>query len=300
MKKVIRLSESDLISIVNKVIHEQQDLGLKGKTLSPKYAPPKYGENTPEWHHTMNMLLGIGSSFFGPIGMITAAGIGLADAKQYYDEGDTKTAGMVAMFSFLPGAGQIPKLFPAIRQLGAKGMAALAPKLFPGGGSLSKVESEVVQEISENLPLIQQELNAHVMNLAAQGAKTVTNPTKAQALKNLAKQGVKGLTKAVAPFVAAGGAYGQGYDAAQKNTPKSKVESEGLEWEFVRTTFGSSGSQQDNVLLTKAWDKGWRPGIIVPKEFRTQKYQNELDQEEKNLEQLDGLIAQASGSQQQK
>jgi hypothetical protein len=182
MKKVIRLSESDLILIVNKVIHEQQDLGLKGKTLTPKYAPPKYGENTPEWHHTMNMLLGIGSAFFGPIGMITAAGIGLADAKQYYDEGDTKTAGMVAMFSLLPGAGQIPKLFPAIRQLGSKGMAALVPKLFPGGGSLSKVESEVVQEISENLPLIQQELNAHVMNLAAQGSKTVTNPTTALSL----------------------------------------------------------------------------------------------------------------------
>jgi hypothetical protein len=239
----------------------------------------------------MNMLLGIGSAFFGPIGMITAAGIGLSDANLYRKEGDTKTAGMVAMFSLLPIAGQIPKLFPAIRQLGEKGMAALVPKLFPGGGTLSKVESEVVQEISENLPLIQQELNAHVMNLAAQGAKTATNPTTAQALKNLAKQGVKGLTKTVAPFVAAGGVYSQAYDEAQKNTPKSKVESEGLEWEFVRTSFGSSGSQQDNMLLTKAWDKGWRPGIVVPKEFRTKQYQTELDKETEGINQLSSLVA---------
>lgn len=277
MKKIIRLSESELISIVKKVIYEQQDLGLKGKTLSPKYAPPKYGKNTPEWEHTMNTLLGIGFMFGGPIGMMFAVGTGLADAKQYYDEGHTKTAGMVAMFSLLAGAGTIPKLFPAIKELGAKGMAALAPKLLPGGGSLSKLESEVVQQISENLPLIQKELNTHVMNLASQASKTAKNPTTAQSLKNVAKQGVKGLTKAVAPFMAAGGAYSQGYDAINKNDIRTKVESEGMEWEEVKTSFGSSGGQQDNILLDKAWSQGWRPGILVPKEFRTQKYQNELD-----------------------
>jgi len=75
----------------------------------------------------------------------------------------------------------------------------------------------------------------------------------------------------------AGGAYSQGYDEINKNDIRTKVESEGMEWEEVKTSFGSSGSLQDNILLGKAWSQGWRPGILVPKEFRTQKYQNELD-----------------------
>ena len=287
MKKVIRLSESELISIVKKVIYEQQDLGLKGKTLAPKYGPQKplspeeyfkkYGVTPSESVHKINIILGIGSMFFGVPGRVFGALVGLNDAKLYYDEGETKTAGMVAFFSALPLLNSIKYIAPSVAQLGKKGMEALAPKFLSGGASLSNVESAAVREISENLPLIQKELNTHVMNLATQALKTSTNPTAAQLLKNVAQKGIKGITKAVAPFVAAGGAYSQGYDEINKNDIRTKVESEGMEWEAVKTSFESSGSQQDNILLGKAWSQGWRPGILVPKEFRTQKYQNELD-----------------------
>lgn len=287
MKKVIRLSESDLILIVNKAIHEQQDLGLKGKTLAPKYGPPKplspeeyfkkYGMTPSEAEHKNNIILGLGSMFFGPPGRVFGALVGLSDAKLYYDDGDTKTAGMVAFFSALPLLSAIRYIAPSVAQLGKKGMESLAPKFLSGGASLSNVESAAIREISENLPRIQKELNTHVMNLATQALKTPTNPTATQLLKNVAQKGIKGLTKAVAPFLVAGGVYSQGYDAINKNDIRTKVESEGLEWEFVKTSFGSSGSQQDNNLLDKAWSQGWRPNILVPKEFRTQKYQNELD-----------------------
>jgi hypothetical protein len=311
MNKVIRLSESDLISIINKVISEQMDSRMPGQietfgfkqgkpeTLRPALEKQKEYFKSIDPHVALP-ILGIAVAFVPLIGPFLSAGVGLADAALYEKEGDTKTAGMVAMFSLLPGVGSLIPKIPGIKQLGAKGMAALAPKLTKGGSQLTKIESEVVQGISDNLPLVQQELNTYVKKVATEGAKKVANPTTGQVLTNLAKQGVVGVTRAVAPFVAAGAAYSKGYDTVQSNTPRIKAEKEGLEWEFVRTTFGSSGSQQDNVLLTKAWDKGWRPGIIVPKEFRTQKYQNELDQEEKNLEQLNGLLAQARGSQQQK
>jgi hypothetical protein len=206
-------------------------------------------------------------------------------------EGDTKTAGMVAMFSLLPGVGSIIPKIPGIGQLGAKGMAALAPKLTKGGTQLTKLESEVIQGISDNLSLVQQELNTYVKRVATEAGKKVADPTKAQVLANIAKQGVVGITKAATPYVAAGAAYSKGYDAVQSNTPKVKTEKEGLDWNFVKTAFGSSGNEQDNLMLNKAWDNGWRPGTLVPKEFRTKQYQIELDKETEGINQLSTLIA---------
>lgn len=242
--------------------------------------------------HTLAIVLGIGSAFIPVVGPFISAGIGLADATLYYKEGDTKTAGMVAMFSLLPGVGGIiSKTIPGIKTLGAKGMSSLASKISKGGGNLTKLEAEIVEGISQNSTLVQQELNTYIQNLAAQGAKTAANPTTAQVLGNIAKQGVKGLAKAAAPYVAAGAAYSKGYDELQKNTPKSKAQSEGLGWDFVKTSFGSSGSEQDNVLLSKAWDKGWRPGTVVPSEFQTKQYQAQYNKEVEDLKQLEALLS---------
>lgn len=245
--------------------------------------------------HTLAIIMGIGTAFIPIVGPFISAGIGLADAALYYKEGDTKTAGMVAMFSLMPGVGAIVGKIPGVKQLGAKGMAALAPKISKGASNLTKLEAEVVEAISQNSNLIQQELNTYIQNLAVQGAKTAANPTTAQVLGNIAKQGVKGLAKAAAPYVAAGTAYSKGYDELQKNTPKSKAQSEGYDWNFVRNSFGSSGSEQDNVMLTKAWDKGWRPGTVVPNEFQTKQYQAQYNQEVEDLKQLEALILQAGG-----
>lgn len=241
--------------------------------------------------HFFLPLLSVATAFIPLIGPFISAGIGLGDASLYYNEGDTKTAGMMAMFSLLPGMGAIVGKIPGIKQLGAKGMAALAPKIVQGSRNLTKLEVEVVEGISQNSTLVQQELNAYIQNLAAQGAKTAANPTTAQVLGNIAKQGVKGLAKAAAPYVATGAAYSKGYDELQKNTPKSKAQSEGLGWDFVKTSFGSSGSEQDNVLLSKAWDKGWRPGTVVPSEFQTKQYQAQYNQEVEDLKKLEALLS---------
>lgn len=237
--------------------------------------------------HFFLPLLSVATAFIPLIGPFVSAGIGLGDALLYYKEGDTKTAGMMAMFSLLPGVGKIP----GIKQLGEKGMAALALKISKGSSNLTKLEAEVVEAISQNSTLVQQELNTYIQNLAAQGAKTAANPTTAQVLGNIAKQGVKGLAKAAAPYVATGAAYSKGYDELQKNTPKSKAQSEGLGWDFVKTSFGSSGSEQDNVLLSKAWDKGWRPGTVVPSEFQTKQYQAQYNKEVEDLKQLEALLS---------
>ena len=55
--------------------------------------------------HTVNTLLAIGTAFIPFVGPFISAGIGLYDAKMYYDEGDTKTAGLVGLFACIPGIG---------------------------------------------------------------------------------------------------------------------------------------------------------------------------------------------------
>jgi hypothetical protein len=272
---------------------QPEQFGLKqGKpeTVRPAVEKQKEFFKTIDPHIVLP-IFGIAVSFVPVIGPLLSVGVGLADASLYQKEGDTKTAGMVAMFSLLPGVGSLIPKIPGIGQLGAKGMAALAPKLTKGGTQLTKLESEVIQGISDNLSLVQQELNTYVKRVATEAGKKVADPTKAQVLANIAKQGVVGITKAATPYVASGAAYSKGYDAVQSNTPKVKTEKEGLDWNFVKTAFGSSGNEQDNLMLNKAWDNGWRPGTLVPKEFRTKQYQTELDKETEGINQLSTLIA---------
>jgi hypothetical protein len=157
--------------------------------------------------HTILMVAAIGSSFIPVIGPLVAGGIGMADAALYYKEGDTKTAGMVAMFSLLPGLGSVVAKIPFIKQLGAKGMTALAAKLSKGGKNLSKLETQAVKGISDNLPLIKQELNTQVKNLASQAsAKPVATNVK-NSLLNLGKKGLTWSGKNVAPYAVAGAGY---------------------------------------------------------------------------------------------
>jgi hypothetical protein len=107
--------------------------------------------------HTVAMILGIGAAFIPVVGPFIAAGIGLADAALYYKEGDTKTASLVGAFSMIPFAGQIINKIPGARELGVRGMAALANKI-SYGKNLTKAESEIAMAVKQYGPEIKSEL----------------------------------------------------------------------------------------------------------------------------------------------
>ena len=113
-----------------------------------------------EYNHEVNTVLTLGFGIFGgPIGIGIATGLGFLDAKQYFDEGDDKTGGMVLMFSLIPGAGTaITKLVPGASKLGSKGMALLAKKLSKKIKITDPTEIEVVKNISKYRPFIEQEM----------------------------------------------------------------------------------------------------------------------------------------------
>jgi hypothetical protein len=103
--------------------------------------------------HDLMAVLAIGTAFIPVAGPFISAGIGLADAGMYYKEGDNKSAGITAALSMLPFIGKIP----GVKELGAKGMAALSSKL-NFGGKLTQSEINVVKNIISNPNLVKSEL----------------------------------------------------------------------------------------------------------------------------------------------
>jgi hypothetical protein len=228
-----------------------------------------------KYNHQINMVASIGLSLIPIVGPLISTSISLADAKQYYDEGDKKTAGLVGMFSMIPFIGPVLAKIPGVKELGVKGMAAIASKLGKGQ-KLSSSEQNIVLLVSNNQKLIQSEI------------------PKKFAKKTISQKVVQGTTKVgkvVAPYAAAGYGYDKAYDYVKRNTPKTKAEKENVDWDFVKESFGSSGSKEDNILLNNAWNSGWRPGNVVPKQFQTALYQKNYNEEESNLKSLESLIA---------
>jgi len=155
--------------------------------------------------------------------------------------------------------------------LGVKGMASLASKLGKGQ-KLSTSEQNIVLLVSNNQKLIQSEITKQLAK------KTI--PQKIG-------QGTTKVGKFVAPYAAAGYGYNKTYDYVKRNTPKTKAEKEKVDWDFVKSSFGSSGSLQDNTLLNNAWNNGWRPGTAVPKQFQTALYQKTYNDEAEKIKQLE-------------
>lgn len=173
MKKIIKLTESDLVMIINRVINESRTLSEQrpDEMMPGQIERFGYKQNDPSTltaahkkqqqyfkemnTHTMLTALGIGSSFIPLVGPLISAGIGLGDAAIYYKEGDKNSALIVGVLSFVPFIGKIP----GVKEFGVKGMASIAKKISEGGKTLTAVERKVIQTIQQNASKIKSELS---------------------------------------------------------------------------------------------------------------------------------------------
>lgn len=146
---VYLITESQLKVIVN----EQSMGGM----LTPQSFARQSKEVQKMNPHTLMTIAQIGSAFIPYVGPLISAGIGLADAKMYYDEGEKKTAGIVAALSAIPFIGPLASKIPGVKQLGSKGISALASKLSKGS-KLTKSEAEISGLLQAHNKEIQQEL----------------------------------------------------------------------------------------------------------------------------------------------
>lgn len=120
--------------------------------------------------HTVTMVLGIATAFIPVIGPFISAGIGLADAHLYYKEGDETSGNIAVAFSLIPVVGAGLAKIPGIKQLGARGMAALASKL-KTNKPLTPTEIIAVNEIKQNSKVITTTLNQASQRLSGVAAE---------------------------------------------------------------------------------------------------------------------------------
>ena len=152
LKRIIAEQSTPTLTPSNQSFNLKPTTNVASGTINPTNGPSQGNI------HDFMAVLAIGSAFIPVAGIFISAAIGMADAALYYNEGDKKTAGLVGGLSMLPFVGKIVTKIPGIKELGVKGMAALAGKLGIGAKNLTKAEAEVAQAISNNSVIIQNEL----------------------------------------------------------------------------------------------------------------------------------------------
>lgn len=201
----------------------------------PGYA--KDEEAARNWYkqnaHTINTVLQIGSAFIPVIGPFISAGIGLADAAIYYKEGDTKTAGLIGLFSAIPGIGGLASKL-GLTKWTAKALGEIGKKISLGA-KLSPVEMQVTNRVAQYKQLIQSEMQkigeSATVKAGTQAARQKLNqrgaiktaketgkslPSANQASKNtlnkIAKGGLK-IAGSTIPYVGANITYDKVYNS---------------------------------------------------------------------------------------
>lgn len=170
--------------------------------------------------HTAMTILQIGTAFIPLVGPFISMGIGLADAAMYYNEGDKKTAGLIAVFSMIPGVGGLAAKM-GLSKWSAKALGEIGKKMSLGS-KLTPIETQVVNRVAQHKQLIQTEMNKMGKQATIQSGK---NAAKKQIVKSNIIKGTKKVGKfsgkQVAPYVGTGYAYDKVYDATsgKKETP---------------------------------------------------------------------------------
>ena len=166
--------------------------------------------------HSFMTVLQIGTAFIPLIGPFISMGVGLADATMYYNEGDTKTAGLIGVFSMIPGIGGLASKM-GLSSWTAKALGEIGKKISLGS-KLSPVEVQVGKKVAQYKNLIQQEIAKVGVSAAKQNVK------KRLVKKAIVNKTAKFAGTKVAPYVGVGVAYDKGYDAVTGNKSSPSTE----------------------------------------------------------------------------
>lgn len=262
-----------------------------------------------EWFkdpHNLLTFFEITTAFIPLVGPFLSAGFGLGNAKLYWDENEKSDAGISLFFSLLPVAGVIGGKIAS--KLGTKGLESLSEKIIKQNlkeevmngiknpksfeKQLNKIKKNFTEEefktlktISENQKNILTEINSKIKTDKQRRELIISlNKQRKKSEKFLSKrkgefeklssdiERLKGIEGKVDTRVQLGGVpIGMGTESLYSKENIKKIgQEEGYDWNSMKYYFGSSGSKEDNLLMKKAWENGWRPGDEVPEKFRTE------------------------------
>lgn len=164
-----------------------------------------------EYRHELMAIGEIVTAFIPIVGPTISAGLGLADAKMYHDEGDDYAAGLSIVLSLIPG--------------GAKVVKGLVPKLIAKSGKLTAAEAAILKKVATSKTFI----NEQLAKLIKQGVES--GKIKESALKSMKwiKPVAKGVYQAVGTsvmMVTPALAYDTAWNAANPNISEAEMQTE--------------------------------------------------------------------------
>ncbi len=194
----------------------------------------------PEFKHAYLQTLQLVTAFIPGVGLLISTGIGLVDAAAYAYEGDTYEAGVSTVFAIIPGMAKIVTKIPAVRWLGAKGMATLGEKMATSKNPmLNWIERQVIKDMSKYKDIIKQDMDAYFKSRARQEtAKLVRTQGKSTAGKLAMKVG-DGSIK-LSRLGAQGYALMKGWDWAGEAGTKV--------WDKIYRSTGLATSHKQDIL----------------------------------------------------
>jgi hypothetical protein len=167
--------------------------------------------------HTVMTILQIGTAFIPLIGPFISAGIGLADAAMYYNEGDKKTAGLVGIFSIIPGIGGLASKM-GLDKVSAKVLANVGKKI-GSGAKLTNGEVQIANKIAKNRHLLQSEINK--LSKVGKSASLSKQGVKSQLKKQAIKKSVTNTVKPLVGYESVNIGYSHLYD---KLNPQTQID----------------------------------------------------------------------------
>lgn len=217
--------------------------------------------------------------FIPEIGLLLSSAVMVVDSLKYAKEGDNTTAIFTALFSLIPVAGLA--MSHSIKQLMKP--EVLKPLLYKIKNKIkvfTNTEKTILNWIKTNVSKISKwiyNMGLTIINKIKQydpkssiGKKILTIVKKAASWTIQAIEGY--IVFRINELLLVPPLQSMGVELCDEYLDENiryKVEKEGYNWDEVKTEFLSDSSCDDNYLLLQAWDKGWRPGDDIPKQYRT-------------------------------
>jgi len=141
--------------------------------------------------HRVLELMSIGSIFIPVVGPLISMGLGFADSAIYMKEGKKKEAAVAAILSILPQVGEVVSSIPAVKQLGQKGMQALANKL-ASNMELGMLEKRALEDILRKKSMVYKAVQDYTKKAVHNGSQKLATlpPTQQVILKTVADGGI--------------------------------------------------------------------------------------------------------------
>jgi hypothetical protein len=141
--------------------------------------------------HRVLEIMSIASIFIPVVGPLVSMGLGFMDSAIYLKEGKKKEAAVATILAILPKVTEVVAAIPAVKQLGQKGMQALANKL-ASNMELGMLEKRALEDIVRKKSMVYKAVQDYTKKVVYDGSQKLATlpPAQQVILKTVADAGI--------------------------------------------------------------------------------------------------------------